>query len=225
MLIQSWLVWFELCPIRTTHGGVGIAASVGIPNTKFSYVEFSSAPSRATLLADVANFVFGNLPLPNIQPLALRIAANCGQFLSFNQLNLSLQAAESLISGAGGCMLSVVSAAASAGGVGGLSPKQRKMFAGKLGVLARIATISLGINLGAELGDLWLGKSIDSGLRNFSVSHRSDAPTGTTTTAPPTTAAATTTTTTIRQTSTFAPGACQPSRKSLVEALFRHVIP
>jgi hypothetical protein len=162
------------------------AASVGVPNTRFGFAVFRAAPTPATVFADVAQLVFGNLPGPAVGTLLARAATNCGQVLGSNPLNLSAGAVESLVMSFGGCLSSVIQEAASLGGLDGLNVTDLESVADISGALARLAYIGIGINLGAEVGDLILGKSWDKGLREFSVEHASAiTPTSAPTTSPP----------------------------------------
>jgi hypothetical protein len=157
------------------------AASVGVPNTKFGFAVFEAAPTSATVFADVAQLVFGNLPGPAVGTLLTKALAKCGQLLGFSQINLSLGAAESLVMSIGGCLGAVVQEAASLGGLDALSVTDLERVAGTCAVLARLVDVGIGINLGAEVGDLVLGRFVDQGLREFSVMHASATPsTGTT---------------------------------------------
>jgi hypothetical protein len=168
-------------------------AQMKIPNTHFRTATFTAGPTRATLLADIAQIVFGILPLNSFGPLAGKVAAACGQFLSAAPLPTSRNSVFSIVESAAGCLDQAARAAAHAGLFDKVKIVWLQRLAGTLTFLDHIATVGLGIGVGSEVGDLVLGGTVDRSLRKFTVYHTGPAPARTsspTETAPPPTSSA-----------------------------------
>ena len=161
-------------------------ASVGIPDNWTGSTTFTASPTSSTVFADIAQLVFGFLSVPGLDSVVSKMASACGQFLVSTPLHLDATSIFGLITSIGDCMGGAVQAVVASGALDGLKLTQLDSIASKLHFLAGATLVGDGVNLGAELGDLILGGSVDKGLRSFTVFHRSEqAPTPSVPVTPP----------------------------------------
>jgi hypothetical protein len=165
------------------------SAYVKIPNTHFKTATFTAGPTKRTLLADIAQIVFGGLDLAEFGPLLAKVAEACGQFITTAPLPTSLTAVYELVGSAGDCLAKASAAAAHAGLFDQLKASQLQRLGGSLTFLEHLDIVGVTIGVADEIGDLVLGRTVDQPLRQFTVYHAVSAPPRT---SPPTTAPSTT---------------------------------
>jgi hypothetical protein len=160
-------------------------ASIGVPNGSWTDAHFGIGPRPATVLIDLAELAFSDLP---VSPAAMvgQIAEDCGRLIANSQLSATLAGVYALANAAAACLDDVLHQLR--GTIkGGRATALVQKSLGVLEALRYAGDVGIGIDIGAELGDLILGTTVDRSLRSFDVYHSARTPTSTPTSTPATT--------------------------------------
>jgi hypothetical protein len=164
------------------------SAAIGIPNGGWEEANFTIAPNAGTVVADLALLALSDLPVPATL-ISTQVAIDCGRLFSFGQFSATAAGVYTLASQAASCLDEVAKAIAKSISPDSGGGKALHQAVGILEAARYAGDVGIGLDLGAELGDLILGTTVDRTLRNFAVFH---SPASTTTSSPTTTSTSTT---------------------------------
>jgi hypothetical protein len=167
--------------------------SIGIPDSNFGFSQFVAQPTMSTIVVAIADLVIPLIPPEGT--VVDQIGESCASFIYSFTAPVNPDAVIGDIQGAAACIKGAVEAVIASADLSSSEVSALIHADGKLTLLDSAKAVTIGVGLGATVGDLVLGSKVDNGLREFSILHAkaTEQLTPTTTVPPATTEPPTTT--------------------------------
>jgi hypothetical protein len=179
------------------------AASIGIPDTPFGFAIFKAQPTPATVMVDIADLALANVPATGA--IVDKMAIDCFSTILMDTAPVTLGDIAGDVEGAAACIKDAVQGVIESGDLTSSQNSALIKDNAKLSVFADYLKLGvIGLELGSTIGNLVLGTTVDTALRQFAVLHANAVTPPTTA---PTSTTTTTTTTTVPSAPSFAIGA------------------